>query len=67
MDHLVVLLRRALRQLDQRPHVVEEIDGELPALLLRERSALVVVVAHVAEIVRHSLVRVTPAGGWLAG
>ena len=35
VNHLVVLLRRAVRQLDQRPDVVEEIDGELTALLLR--------------------------------
>ena len=47
MDHLVVLLRRALRQLEQRPDVVEEIDGELTALLLRQRRAAVAgVVAH---------------------
>ena len=47
MDHLVVLLRRALRKLDQRPDVVEQIDRELTALLLRQRRAAVAgVVAH---------------------
>ena len=39
MDHLVVLLRRAVRELDQRPDVVEQIDRELAALLLRQRRA----------------------------
>ena len=36
VNHLVVLLGRSVRQLDQRPDVVEEIDGQLTALLLRE-------------------------------
>ena len=29
MDHLVVLVRRALRDLQQRPDMVEQVDGQL--------------------------------------
>ena len=48
VDHLVVLLRRAIRQLDQRPDMVEEVDRQLAALLLRQRRrrASSSVVAH---------------------
>jgi hypothetical protein len=47
VDHLVVLLRRAVGRLEQRPDVVEEIDGELTTLRLRElRLAVAGLVAH---------------------
>ena len=47
VDHLVVLLGRAIGELDQRPDMVEEIDGEPTALRLRQlRLAVAGVVAH---------------------
>ena len=47
VDHLVVLLGRAAGELEQRPDVVEEIDGEPAALLLRQlHLAVAGVVAH---------------------
>lgn len=47
VDHLVVLLQRSLRGSQQRPDVVEEVNGEPPLLLLCNRKRYVV---HVGSV-----------------